>query len=50
MNVWEFLGLWFLLGIVLTPLVGHCIHFGMNGPDEMEKAEKMDGDVQRKLP
>lgn len=32
MNVWHFLGLWLLLSIVLGPLIGACIHFGMNGP------------------
>ena len=47
MNVWHFLGLWLLLSIVLTPLIGTCIHFGMKGPKEMEKRY---GDLQRKLP
>ncbi len=32
MNIWQFLGLWLLLSIVLGPLIGACIHFGMNGP------------------
>lgn len=32
MNVWHFLGLWLLPSIVLAPLIGACIHFGMNGP------------------
>ncbi|WNV48733.1 hypothetical protein WP2_079 [Pseudomonas phage WP2] len=39
MNVWHFLGLWLLLSIVLAPLIGRCIHFGMNGPKEMEKRD-----------
>lgn len=39
MNVWHFLGLWPLLSIVLGPLIGACIHFGMNGPKEMEKRD-----------
>lgn len=33
MNVWNFLGLGLLLSIVLTPLIGRCIHFGLNGPN-----------------
>lgn len=37
MNVCHFLGLWLLLSLVLTPLIGACIHFGMKGPKEMEK-------------
>lgn len=37
MNIWQFLGLWLLLSIVLGPLIGACIHFGMNGSKEMEK-------------
>lgn len=37
MNVCHFLGLWLLLSVVLGPLIGACIHFGMNGPKEMEK-------------
>ena len=32
MSVCNFLGLWLLLSIVLAPLIGRCIHFGMNGP------------------
>ena len=32
MNVWNFLGLWLLLSIVLAPLIGRCVHFGMKGP------------------
>lgn len=39
MNVWHFLGLRLLLSIVLAPLIGRCIHFGMNGPKEMEKRD-----------
>lgn len=37
MNVCHFLGLWLLLSLVLTPLIGACIHFGMKGHKEMEK-------------
>lgn len=37
MNVWHFLGLWLILSLALTPLIGRCIHFGRNGPKEMEK-------------
>lgn len=37
MNVWRFLGLWLLLSIVLAPLIGRCIRFGMNWPKETEK-------------
>lgn len=36
MNVWNFLGLWLLVSIVLAPLIGRCIHFGMKGPKERE--------------
>ena len=39
MNVWPFLWLWLLLSIVLAPLIWRCIHFGMNGPKEMEKRD-----------
>ena len=39
MNVWHFLGLGLLLSIVLTPLIGRCIHFSMNGLKEMEKRD-----------
>ena len=37
MNVWHFLGLWLLLSIVLGPLIGACIHFGMKWSKETEK-------------
>lgn len=43
MNVWQFLGLWLLVSIILGPLIGPCIRFGMNGPKEMEKP---DADLQ----
>ena len=46
MSVCHFLGLWLLLSLVLTPLIGRCIHFGMKGPKEMEKR---DAYIQRKL-
>lgn len=39
MSVCHFLGLWLLLSLVLTPLIGACIHFGMSGPKEMEKCD-----------
>lgn len=39
MSVCQFLGLWLLLSIVLGPLIGACIHLGMNGPKEMEKRD-----------
>ena len=32
MSIWQFLGLWLLLSIVLGPLIVACIHLGMNGP------------------
>ena len=37
MSVCNFLGLWLIMSLVPTPLIGACIHFGMNGPKEMEK-------------
>lgn len=37
MSVCHFLGLWLIISIALTPLIGRCIHFGMKGPKEMEK-------------
>ena len=37
MSVCHFLGLWLIMSIALGPLIWACIHFGMNGPKEMEK-------------
>ena len=39
MNIWYFFGLWLIMSIAPTPLIGACIHFGMKGPKEMEKRD-----------
>lgn len=36
-NVWLFLGLWFLLSLIVAPIVGKFIAFGMGSDQEMEK-------------